>query len=46
MLSNIGHYLHKRDGEVKPLPQAPKGDEGLSGKAASCHLAKRLLVFS
>lgn len=33
------------DGEVEPLPQAPEGNEGLSGEAAGGHLAVGLLVL-
>lgn len=30
---------------MEPLPQASKGDEGLSGEAAGGHLTVRLLVL-
>lgn len=39
-------HLHKRDGEVEPLPQAPKGNEGLSWETARGHLTVGLLILA
>lgn len=45
-LSNITQYLHEGNSEVESLFQASEGNEGLSGKAAGCHLTERFLVLS
>lgn len=43
---NFLKHLHKRDGEVEPLPQAPEGDKGLSWETARGHLTVGLLVLA
>lgn len=39
-------YLRKGEGEVKSLPQASEGDEGLAREAACGHLAVGLLILT
>lgn len=44
--TEIKDNSRKGDSEVESLPQASKGNEGPSGKAASGHLTVRLFVLS